>query len=149
MRYPRNQAYQTVSFFFLTKFSSIIYFNQIKSFFYFSAIQTILYMGNKEFTKEIAPDGNDRLRIKIAIEKGKITDILVQYETKIIHKWHPVVRYDCSHGFFHRDILNLKGETTKQAIPIHNLKDALTFAEQDIKDRWQWYKDRFKKKAKK
>lgn len=102
-------------------------------------------MGNKEFTKGISPDGDERLRIKIIVRKGAITDIVVQYESKIMDKWHPLVRYDCSHGFFHRDILTPKGETTKQAIAIENLKDALTYAEQDIKDRWEWYKDRFKK----
>jgi len=106
-------------------------------------------MGNKEFSKEISPDGNDRLRIKISITKGASTDIVVQYESRIMNKWHPIVRYDCSHGFFHRDILHPKGETTKQAIPIQNLKDALTYAEQDIKDRWEWYKERFKKGMKK
>jgi hypothetical protein len=33
----------------------------------------------------------------------------------------------------------------KQIIQIQNLKDALTYAVQDIKDRWEWYKERFKK----
>ena len=106
-------------------------------------------MGNKEFTKEISPDGDERLRIKIIAKKGAISDIVVQYESKITDKWQPIVRYDCSHGFFHRDILTPKGETTKQAIAIDNLKDALTYAEQDIKDRWEWYKERFKKGIKK
>ncbi|MBM4141315.1 MAG: hypothetical protein FJ242_07525 [Nitrospira sp.] len=102
-------------------------------------------MGKKEFTKKLSPDGDDRLRIKINIEKGKVTDIVVQFESKIKDKWYPIVRYDCSHGFFHRDVLTPTGEKTKQPIPIENLKDALTYAEQDIKDRWEWYKDKFKK----
>ncbi|MCL4537807.1 MAG: hypothetical protein M1610_09480 [Nitrospirae bacterium] len=106
-------------------------------------------MGSKEFTKEISPDGDDRLRIKIIVEKGAVTDVVIQYEAKIKDKWYSIVRYDCSHGFFHRDILNPKGDATKQPIPISNLKDALTYAEQDIKDRWEWYKDRFKKGMKK
>jgi len=42
-------------------------------------------------------------------------------------------------------MLNPKGEEIKQSIPINNLKDALTYAGQYIKDRWEWYKDRFKK----
>jgi hypothetical protein len=42
-------------------------------------------------------------------------------------------------------MLNPKGEEIKQSISINNLKDALTCAEQDIKDRWEWYKERFKK----
>lgn len=103
-------------------------------------------MGEKEFTKELTPDGDDRLRIRINIEKGKIVDIVVQYESRIKEKWYPIVRYDCSHGFFHRDILTPKGEKIKQAIPINNLKDALTYAEQDIKDRWEWYKEKFRRR---
>ncbi|MBI5678233.1 MAG: hypothetical protein HZC52_07040 [Planctomycetes bacterium] len=102
-------------------------------------------MGSKEFTKKLIPGGDDRLRININTEKGKVTDVVVQYESKIKDKWYPIVRYDCSHGFFHRDILNPKGEKIKQPIPIQNLRDALTYAEQDIKDRWEWYKERFKK----
>lgn len=102
-------------------------------------------MRYKEFTKELSPDGDDRLRIRINTEKGRVTDIVVQYEAKIKDKWYPIVRYDCSHGFFHRDILNPKGEKTKRPISIQNLKDALTYAEQDIKDRWEWYKEKFKK----
>lgn len=103
-------------------------------------------MGEKEFTKELTPDGDDRLRIRINTERGKIVDIVVQYESRIKEKWYPIVRYDCSHGFFHRDILTPKGEKIKQAIPINNLKDALTYAEQDIKDRWEWYKEKFKRR---
>ena len=53
-------------------------------------------MGNKEFIKELSLDGEDRLRIKIEVEKGKVMDVVVQYESK-------------------------------------------------IKDRWEWYKERFKK----
>lgn len=105
-------------------------------------------MGKKEFTKTLSPDGDDRLRIRIKTEKGKVTDIVVQHETKIKDKWYSIVRYDCSHGFFHRDILNPNGEKIKQPIPINNLKDALTYAEQDIKDRWEWYKEKFKKGVK-
>lgn len=102
-------------------------------------------MGNKEFTKKLTPQGDNRLRIRIETAKGKVKDIVVQLETKLTDKWYPIVRYDCSHGFFHRDLLNPKGETTKQPIAIDNLKDALTYAEQDIRDRWEWYKEKFKK----
>ena len=102
-------------------------------------------MGKKEFTKELSQDGEDRLRIRIEKEKGKVQDVVVQYESKIRDKWYSIVRYDCSHGFFHRDIMNPKGAAIKQAIQIQNLKDALSYAEQDLKDRWEWYKERFRK----
>jgi len=105
-------------------------------------------MGKKDFTKMLSAEGDDRLRIRIKTEKGRVTDIVVQLETKIKDKWHCIVRYDCSHGFFHRDIINPKGEEVKQPISINNLNDALTYAEQDLKDRWEWYKEKFKKGVK-
>jgi hypothetical protein len=105
-------------------------------------------VGKKEFTKELIPEGEDRLRVRINVDKGKVVDVVVQYESKIKEKGYPIVRYDCSHGFFHRDLLDPKGKETKQSISIQNFKDALTYAEQDIKDRWEWYKERFKKEMK-
>ena len=106
-------------------------------------------MGKKEFTKQLTPEGDDRLRVSIVIEKSKVTDVVIQYETRIKDKWHTVVRYDCAHGFFHRDLLSMKGDKTKQPISITNLNDALTYAEQDLKDRWDWYKEQYKRGVKK
>ncbi len=62
-------------------------------------------MVEKEFTKIISPSRDDRLRLKIKTEKGKVIDIVVQYEAKFSGQWHPIVRYDCSHGFLHRDVM--------------------------------------------
>jgi hypothetical protein len=75
-------------------------------------------VGKKEFTKALSPDGEDRLRVRINVDKGKVVDVVVQYESKIKEKWYPIVRYDCSHGFFHRDLLDPKGKETKQSISI-------------------------------
>ncbi len=86
-------------------------------------------MGKKEFTKELSPDGEDRLRVRINVDKGKVVDVVIQYESKIKEKWYPIIRYDCSHGFFHRDLLDPKGKETKQSISIQNFKDVLTYAE--------------------
>ena len=36
----------------------------------------------------------------------------------------------------------------KQTIVITTLEDALNYAEQDIKDRWEFYKERYLKKLK-
>jgi hypothetical protein len=102
-------------------------------------------MGYKEFTKTISADGENRLRVRITTKNGVVVDVVVQYEARIKDKWNPIVRYDCSHGFFHRDMLKPAGEKEKKMIPIKNLEDALTYAEQDIMDRWEWYKERFKR----
>lgn len=100
-------------------------------------------MKNKEFIKTVSIDENDRLRIRIGTEKGKVVNIMVQYEANITGTWREIVRYDCAHGFLHRDVISPKGKTEKQALSIANLNDALQYAEQDIKDRWQWYKEKY------
>lgn len=106
-------------------------------------------MAEKEFIKYLDRDGNERLRLRIMTKKGQVMDIVVQYESYIGNQWSPIIRYDCAHGFFHRDILTPQGEQEKQVIAIENLNDALLYAEQDLKDRWQHYKRRYVKQMKK
>ena len=101
------------------------------------------------YQKFLDDDEYEKLRIKIHSEKGQLVDIVIQYESFIENKWHPIIRYDCSHGFFHRDIMKPNGEKEKQAIAITSLKDGLNYAEQDIKDRWLFYKERYTKKIRK
>lgn len=93
-------------------------------------------------------DGLEKLRIRFHTDRGKLLDVVVQYESFINNKWVPVIRYDCSHGFFHRDVVYPGGEKEKLSINITNLEDALNYAEQDIKDRWEFYKERYLKKLK-
>ena len=88
---------------------------------------------------------NSESRVRI---RNEVIDFVVQYETLINGKWFPVVRYDTSHGFAHRDLLNLKGEKRKTPIFVSDKNDALTFAENDIKDNWEVYKQRFIQEAK-
>jgi hypothetical protein len=103
---------------------------------------------DKEFIKILDKIGHDRLRVKLKTEKGKLIDIVYQYESFINSKWFALVRYDCSHGFFHRDVILPNGDKEKYEIIIKSLKDASSYAEQDIKDRWEWYKEKFVKKLK-
>jgi len=74
---------------------------------------------------------------------------LVQYETLIDDEWVDIVRYDLAHGFFHRDVMTPKGEKEKQFINITNLENALNYAQQDLKDRWEFYKEQYLKQLKK
>jgi len=103
---------------------------------------------DKEFFKYLDKYKNERLRISIKLLKGNVVDIVVQYESFINNNWTPIVRYDCAHGFFHRDLLNPDGSQEKQAIAIEKLEDALRYAEQDLTDRWKYYKKRFLRKSK-
>ena len=106
-------------------------------------------LGKKEFLKYLDKFSRERLRIRIEIENGKVIDIVVQYETLIAGKWKAIIRYDCDHGFFHRDVIFPDGTKEKQVIEFDSLETALTYAEQDLKDRWEFYKNRYLKKLKK
>lgn len=75
--------------------------------------------------------------------KGKVVDIVIQYETFINNKWVPIVRYDCAHGFFHRDCMNPDGTQDKVAISIDQLEIALGYAEQELKDNWHIHKSNY------
>lgn len=43
-------------------------------------------MGEKNFFKYIDKDGIERLRIKISTTKGRITGVVIQYETRYQQK---------------------------------------------------------------
>ena len=59
-----------------------------------------------------------------------------------------VVRYDTSHGFAHKDKLSYRGEAVKEMLPFNDFNLALTFAEKDLKDNWQKYRECFLKEVK-
>jgi len=59
----------------------------------------------KKYTKTLDKFGNERLRIKLTIIKGKVADLVFQYKSFINDRWREVVRYDVAHGFFHRDFI--------------------------------------------
>lgn len=86
--------------------------------------------------------------MRITVENGKVVDIVVQYETMINGKWFAIVQYDCAHGFLHRDVIHPNGDKEKQVIEFDNLEMALIYAEQDFKDRWEFYKSRYLKQLK-
>ena len=91
----------------------------------------------------------NRIRVRLLTDNGELQDIMFQYETFIEGEWRAIVRYDCAHGFFHRDIMYPNGDKEKQSIRIETLKGASQYAEQDLKDRWEWYRERYIKKLKK
>ena len=91
----------------------------------------------------------DRLRVSALKKKKKILGFTVQYEAKINNKWQPIVRYDTAHGFAHKDIIHSDGKTEKQPLYFQSFNIALTFAIQDLKILWKWYRESYEKEVKK
>jgi hypothetical protein len=94
-----------------------------------------------EYLVRLGP--SDRYRHKDMREKGRILSFSVQFETLVENQWYPVVRYDCAHGFAHRDLMQRNGAIIKTPVFIQDYNDALTFAESDLKANWKVYKERY------
>ncbi|MFQ6091957.1 MAG: hypothetical protein ACE5OR_04640 [bacterium] len=100
-------------------------------------IKTSYYLNlraEKEFLKSLGTKETDPLRMKLVTEKGKVVSLLVQYETYIEDQWRAIVRYNTAHGFPHRDVIHPNGGEEKFSLSFPDLKTALQYAEQDIKD---------------
>ena len=67
---------------------------------------------------------------------------VVQLEVKSKGLWKPALRYDCSHDYAHKDCYNLKGKSRKISLYL-DYENALNFADDDINDNWQIYRERF------
>ena len=71
-----------------------------------------------------------------------MANFVVQLEVEVKGEWRPVIRYDCSHEFVHRDCYNLKGKQKKEEINL-GYEEALTLADEDIDDNWERYSSNF------
>lgn len=100
------------------------------------------------FTVMLSPDQKDRLRVIASKEKGEIARFVVQYEAYINDSWRNIVRYDTSHGFAHKDIIHPNGTINKQPLPFTDFNIAFTFATQDLKVSWKWYRIAYEKELK-
>ena len=74
-------------------------------------------------------------------EAGKVVKFVVQLEVKWEGSWKPVLRYDCSHDYAHKDCYNLKGRSRKISL-FMDYEDSLSFADDDINENWQVYRER-------
>jgi hypothetical protein len=100
-----------------------------------------------EFVTPLGFDGRRRTRhVRIG---NIVVEFVVQHELKISDEWYPVVRYDTAHGFAHKDRITYKGEATKENLPFNDFNLALTFAEKDLRDNWQKYREHFFKEVSK
>lgn len=77
-----------------------------------------------------------------------IVGFAVQLEIYFRGKWYPVIRYDTSHGFAHRDFIHWDGQVEKTPIICRDFNEALTFSENDLKANWQLYREQFLKEVK-
>ncbi len=98
----------------------------------------------REVRYEILRAEDTRERHYHRTERGRVVAYAVQLEVFTEGEWHPVIRYDCAHGYAHVDRYNIHGETRKEEILL-TLAEALTAAEEDLEQNWKAYRERFLK----
>lgn len=78
------------------------------------------------------------LRNLFRVHKNHVTGFVIQVEIRGImdgrEQWRPVVRYDCAHGFIHRDMIASDGRKTKHEVGTQETKDAIGLAIDEIRD---------------
>lgn len=65
--------------------------------------------------------GFERMRVRLKTKDGILVDCVYQYESLINGKWVSIVRYDCAHGFFHRDVIYPNGTKEKSEMNFDSL----------------------------
>ena len=76
-----------------------------------------------EFLYPLSEELEDRLRVSALRQKNGIAKFVVQYEALINERWRPIVRYDTSHGFAHKDIIHFRDEEGGGNFYHHALSD--------------------------
>jgi hypothetical protein len=76
-----------------------------------------------------------RLRNIFRIKNKTLQSFVVQAELRRATEeasWVPIVRYDCAHGFIHRDLMHQNGRKTKTRLSAQKLEDAVKLAIEEI-----------------
>lgn len=100
---------------------------------------------SEEFIARLTNDC--RRRHKHSHYKGKIVSFSVQLEMRHKNAWYPVIRYDTTHGFAHRDFIHPDGKVDKSALFLQDYNEALIFTEEDLKANWELYREKFLKEV--
>ena len=83
-----------------------------------------------------------RIRHHHETGRGKVIAFMVQLEVELRGTWVPVVRYDTAHGRAHVDLYDTPTRKSKHFLGL-SPAEAMTLAEEDIKDNWERYQADF------
>ncbi|OGW40598.1 MAG: hypothetical protein A2Y97_05070 [Nitrospirae bacterium RBG_13_39_12] len=78
--------------------------------------------------------------------KGEVTEFVVKLLSIFEGEWHEILRYDSGHSCPHKDILNIDGEVIRKVwYDFLDNGQALTMSITDIKDNFEFYRERYQK----
>ncbi len=98
----------------------------------------------KEYFLEIAP--GVVAYVYFITEKGDVKEFVAKLLCEFEGQWHEVIRYDSGHECPHKDILDTDGNVVRKVwYDYLDNSQALTMAITDIKDNYEFYKERYLK----
>jgi hypothetical protein len=78
------------------------------------------------------------LRNLFRMHRNLVTGFMIQIEVRLVQngkeQWRPVVRYDCAHGFIHRDSIAADGQKMKRKLAIQDTRSAIVLAIDELRD---------------
>lgn len=74
--------------------------------------------------------------------RGRVLVFAVQLEVELRGAWVPVIRYDMAHGRAHIDLYETLTRKIKQFLAL-SPAEAMTLADEDIKENWERYQAEF------
>ena len=87
-------------------------------------------------------DFDTRMRARYHVARGRVSRFIVQLEVLLEEQWRPVVRYDTSHRFAHKDLYRRRGRVVKSDLKM-SFEEALTRTLDDLRDNWETYREEF------
>jgi hypothetical protein len=96
----------------------------------------------KVIEKTDALDEHDFLHTKFIVDHGNIIGFAVIQIALIKGDKHQIVRYDCSHGYAHKDCSYEKA-MRKEALPNRPLDELFNMAKEEIRLNWQNWKSEY------
>ena len=84
-----------------------------------------------------------RFRNIFQTHQSKVSSFVVQFEIRGLKRepeqWKAIARYDCAHGYIHRDLIYADGRKEKKKIRSQDLSSAIKIAMSDFKNNFrQW-----------
>ena len=99
---------------------------------------------NKEYFLEI--EEKTVVYVFFKTIKGEVTEFVVKLLSLLEAEWHEILRYDSGHDCPHKDILDINGEVIRKVwYDFLDNGQALTMAITDIKDNFEFYRERYQK----
>ncbi|MBI5649755.1 MAG: hypothetical protein HZC40_04795 [Chloroflexi bacterium] len=100
----------------------------------------------EEFT--VRRSDEDLVHVVFDKEDDRVVQFSVQYLAFLQNEWRPIVRFDTAHGRAHLDISHPDGTQETRELHTQDYNAALTWAIEDLRTRWQFYRQRYEKEWK-